>query len=179
MILSDFIWPDTAVARSVNLERDMGDGGTLRQYHLTDKGLEIISRLVSALNGERISAWSLTGPFGMGKSSFANYLLSLCGSSNDQETQTSRRMLMEKDAKLAREFQGVLANHTSQSKGFFRVPITSSFEPLNRSLLNGLIRAAERAMRKPGRTKKSLKELNVKLKRAVEKLIFHWANSQG
>jgi hypothetical protein len=48
MILSDFIWPDTAVARSVNVERDMGDGGTLRQYHLTDKGLEIISRLVSA-----------------------------------------------------------------------------------------------------------------------------------
>ena len=76
---------------------------------------------------------------------------------------------MEKDAKLAREFLGVLANHTSQSKGFFRVPITSSFEPLNRSLLNGLIRAAERAMRKPGRTKKSLKELNVKLKRLADK----------
>jgi hypothetical protein len=78
-------------------------------------------------------------------------------------------MLMEKDARLAREFQGVLANHISQSKGFFRVPITSSFEPLNRSLLNGLIRAAERAIRKPGRTKKSLKELNVKLKRFADK----------
>jgi len=169
MILSDFIWADTAVARSVNLERDMGDGGTLRQYHLTDKGLEIISRLVSALNGERISAWSLTGPFGMGKSSFANFLLTLCGPSKEEETHASRRMLMEKDPSLGRELEDVFANHTSQSKGFFCVPITSSFEPLNRSLLNGLLRAAGRIMRKPGRTKKTLKELIVKLNRLADR----------
>lgn len=78
MILADFILPDVRAARSVNLERDRGDQATLRQYHLTGKGLEILNRFVSALDGERVSAWSLIGPYGMGKSSFANFLLALC-----------------------------------------------------------------------------------------------------
>ena len=69
MILSEIVSPNAVVARSVNIERDMGDESTLNQYILTGKGLEIISRLVAGLNGEKISAWSLTGPYGMGKSS--------------------------------------------------------------------------------------------------------------
>lgn len=150
MILSDIICPDTAFSRSVNLERDMGDETTLRQYRLTDKGLEIISRLVSALKGERVSAWSLTGPFGMGKSSFANFLLALCGPENERETQASRKILMEKDRGLYRDLVVALDERSPLSKGLFRVPITSSFESINQSLLNGLLRAARKASLQKG-----------------------------
>lgn len=48
MILSEFIAPDVMVARSVNLERDMGDEVPLRHYYLTGKGLQILSRLAAA-----------------------------------------------------------------------------------------------------------------------------------
>lgn len=141
MILSDFISPNVMVARSVNLERDMGLETTLRHYHLTGKGLEIINRLVAALNGERVCAWSLTGPYGMGKSSFANFLMALCGPAADEEAKTARRMLREKDKYLTRELSHVLGKRFARTNGLFRVAVTSSFESINRTLANGLRRA--------------------------------------
>jgi len=141
MILSDFVSPDSAVARSVNLERDMGNEAALSQYLLTGKGLEIIDRLASGLNGERVSAWSLTGPYGMGKSSFVNFLLALCGPGRKKETQIAQRMLRDKDAQLYDKFQKVLAKKRVRAEGFFRVAATSSFEPVNRTLADGLHRA--------------------------------------
>lgn len=152
MILSDFISPDVMVARSVNLERDMGLETTLRHYHLTGKGLEILSRLVAALNGERVCAWSLTGPYGMGKSSFANFLMALCGPEADEETKTARRMLREKDKYLARELHHVLGKRFARTNGLFRVAVTSSFESIesiNRTLANGLLRALVDLARAP------------------------------
>ena len=140
MILADFILPDVRAARSVNLERDRGDIATLRQYHLTGKGLAILSRFVSALDGGRVSAWSLIGPYGMGKSSFANYLLALCGPASGQEAKTALQMLEEKDIDLARTLSILLNKHSAREKGLFRVAATASFESINRTLASGLRR---------------------------------------
>jgi ABC-type molybdenum transport system ATPase subunit/photorepair protein PhrA len=141
MILADFISPDVRAARSVNLERDKGNQATLRHYHLTGKGLEILSRLASALNGERVSAWSLTGPYGMGKSSFANFLMALCGPASEEETRIARQMLEEKDSSLGMNLFQLLSKHSSREKGLFRVGVTASFESINRTLARGLRRA--------------------------------------
>jgi len=65
MKLLEFVHPDVSVTRSVNLERDRGYEMTLKSYQITGKGIEILRRFFSALNGERISAWSLTGPYGI------------------------------------------------------------------------------------------------------------------
>jgi hypothetical protein len=139
--LSDYIKPEIMIARSVNIERDRGDIKTLQQYRLTGKGLDIIQRLTAALNGERISAWSLTGPYGMGKSSFTNYLLALCGPPHDKETKVARDMLKEKDLELAHKFQRIMSDRSPISKGLLRVPATSSFESINSTLAKGLYRA--------------------------------------
>lgn len=141
MILSEFIAPDVMVARSVNLERDMGDEVPLRHYYLTGKGLEILSRLAAALDGERVSAWSLTGPYGMGKSSFANYLLAFCGPEVEKETRLARKMLEDKDEALAANLYLTMSKHSAKTKGLLRVAVTSSFESINRTLANGLHRA--------------------------------------
>jgi len=140
-MLSEIVSPESYVARSVNLERDLGDKTTLGQYFLTKKGLEIISRLVASLNGSKISAWSLTGPYGMGKSSFANYILSLCGPKHQKNTMLARRMLIEKDPQLLEKFNQAIADHKSISKGFFRLAATSSFQPVNHTLARGLLRS--------------------------------------
>jgi flagella basal body P-ring formation protein FlgA len=54
MILSDYVSINANVARSVNIERDMGDDTNLRQYYLTGKGLVglVINRTLR--NGEII-----------------------------------------------------------------------------------------------------------------------------
>ena len=77
--LSEIIYPDMKITRSINIERDRGNISQLKEYHLTVKTLEILERFADALEGERVTAWSLTGPYGMGKSAFANYFLSLTG----------------------------------------------------------------------------------------------------
>ncbi len=143
MRLSDIISPDPRIPRSINLERDNENLDTLKQYRITGKALEVIDRFVSALNGERINAWSLTGPYGMGKSAFANYLLALCGPANREETTNARKRLKAKDIDLYNRYLRAVEQNNPES-GFLRIPVTASFEPINYSLVKGLKTALER-----------------------------------
>jgi len=77
MKLNEFVQIDAKRARSINLERDANTLNIIENYHLTGMGLRCLSRFVDALEGEPANAWTLTGPYGMGKSAFANYLLAL------------------------------------------------------------------------------------------------------
>jgi hypothetical protein len=61
--------------RSVQLQRDWGDRVSLHDYLLTPTARELTTRIVGELRrpgGTR--AWSITGPYGTGKSSFALFL---------------------------------------------------------------------------------------------------------
>lgn len=145
MFLSDIVTPDSIIARSVNIERDLGDITTLKQYILTEKGLEIIGRFVAAMKGEKISAWSLTGPYGMGKSSFVNFLIALCGPESENNSQIAREILKTSSEFLYKSFLKFLSIKVARTqKGFFRVVATSSFEPINRTLAKALKSALER-----------------------------------
>ncbi|MFP4310294.1 MAG: hypothetical protein ACLFQQ_24030, partial [Desulfococcaceae bacterium] len=148
MNLSEFITPDRQVARSVNLERDIPDKTSLNRYLLTGKGLEILGRFRAGLNGEKVSAWSLTGPYGMGKSSFVHFLLALCGPSGDPKTKVARGLLARKDKGLHLRFQEMWNDRSDLEGGFFRVAATASFEPINHTLAKGLAGALRRRGRK-------------------------------
>ncbi len=146
MKLSQIVRPDARIARSVNLERDLNDPETLDRYLLTGKGLEIIHRLAAGLNGQPVSAWSLTGPYGMGKSAFVHFLLSLCGDPiNDAKTRSARSLLARRDGALSDRLMGIMKKRRFKSKGFFRVPATAAFEPVNRTLGTALARAVRTA----------------------------------
>ena len=143
MLLSDVVSPDSIVARSVNIERDMEDETTLQQYIITEKGIAIIGRFVAAMNGEKVSAWSLTGPYGMGKSAFVNFLLSLCGPASPGST--VQAILYNAEPKLYEQFQqGLKKQKTNNKQGFFRIAATASYEPVNRTLAKGLLHALAR-----------------------------------
>lgn len=147
MRLSDLVRPDARIARSVNLERDLGDSSTLGRYILTGKGLEIIHRLIAGLDGDPVTAWSLTGPYGMGKSAFVHFLLSLCGhpTRDAAATQAARQTLARTDPSLADALLAVMKARRIKSKGFFRVPATAAFEPINRTLARALARSVRTA----------------------------------
>lgn len=144
MKLSELIEADPHIARSVNLERDLVKIESVNRYVLTGKGVEIIRRLTAGLNGEAVSAWSLTGPYGMGKSAFVHFLMTLCGRDKDDKTWRAKCQLSKKDKLLQKQFDLMLKNKRIKTKGFFRVPITASFESLNRTLARGLDLALER-----------------------------------
>lgn len=148
MRLSEIVRPDIRIARSVNLERDLGDPESLDRYLLTGKGLEIIGRLAAGLNGEKVSAWSLTGPYGMGKSAFVRFLLSLCGDFRAETTGTARQLLARKAPDLSDRFLAVMKSRRADRVGFFQVAATAAFEPINRTLADALARAVQRAHEK-------------------------------
>jgi len=76
--LSDFVTIRGRFHRSVSLARDWHRGGDLSEYLVTPTIKEIARRVVDELeppNGAR--AWSITGPYGSGKSAFGLFLADL------------------------------------------------------------------------------------------------------
>lgn len=64
--------------RSVQLIRDSTDSRQVRDYILTTTGREIANAVIDGLQQQHGSrAWSITGPFGTGKSAFATFLVDL------------------------------------------------------------------------------------------------------
>ena len=137
--IKEFIKPNIEVARSVNLERDAESISIVQEYQITGKTKEALSRFKDALLGEKISAWSLTGPYGMGKSSFINYLLALTSTPNTELADNAWQKLKESAPDL---FERLLAGiNEVDGQGFFQIPVTASYEPVNNSVLRGIINA--------------------------------------
>ncbi len=137
MKLSNYIYPNFNVARSVNLERDSNKPELIENYHITSKTIEILKRFTNSLQGEKVSAWALTGPYGMGKSAFLNYLLALTGAFDQEAGEVAIKKLQDADPELYENFLREL-NSTTGEKGFFRVYVTAAYEPVNNTLARGL-----------------------------------------
>lgn len=134
--INQFVKPDMEVARSVNLERDNGDIDIIRDYQITYKTKEILSRFSDALSGEKISAWSLTGPYGMGKSSFINYLLALTTVTEKDLAKKAWQKLEQSERDL---YERMLASFKNvDGQGFWQISVTASYESVNASVLRGL-----------------------------------------
>src|SRR6478672_4594922 len=78
--------------RSAHLEHHEGD--SIAGYIPTARALEVLHRMVRAAGTTDAGrAWSLTGPYGAGKSSFGLYLHALLGPDGDPIQATAARTL--------------------------------------------------------------------------------------
>lgn len=144
MKLSDFVFPVMKTTRSINLERDCCDSDVLNNYQITTKAEEIIERFTAALEGERVSAWTIVGPYGMGKSAFFNYLLAITGSDECINTQDALRKLRLANYNLYKRF--IKAKEQIVGKeGFFSIPIVASFESINKTLARSLLNKLQKS----------------------------------
>lgn len=74
---------DTHYTRSINLERDADSCDILSAYIPTSRALQTLDKIAETFNQKSMPrAWSLVGPYGSGKSSFAAFLAHLL---EDQE----------------------------------------------------------------------------------------------
>src|SRR5450759_2278688 len=86
--------------RSTNVERH-GDAAFASEYIPTSRGLEVVRRVAAATQASSSGrAWSLTGPYGAGKSSFALFLASLLGPRTDPQTVAATDVLARADPLL-------------------------------------------------------------------------------
>ena len=127
--------------RSVHLERDFYTENALDGYVLTATAREMVSRVISTLGNETTSkAWSLTGPYGSGKSAFALFAAKLLGDPDASTTQQALDLLERGDPTLHERFIHTNGNGKSSLSGFCPVLISGERAPLSLSLLRGLVR---------------------------------------
>ena len=136
--LSELFHVTSRFHRSVHLERDFYGENALDGYVLTVTARETLQRLIAALEDESTSkAWSLTGPYGSGKSAFALFTAKLLGNPESPTTQAAIKLLKHGDESLWDQFIGL---DLHGRRGFCPVLISGERSPISLALLRGLER---------------------------------------
>jgi len=139
--LSKAISVSPRFARSVSLVRDVEKKDALDGYILTPTGRSVLERLCEALSDKSSTrAWSLTGPYGSGKTAFALLVAQLLG--GDQAVRTkARAFLRDADESLWTSLVNERSGLGERKGKLCPVLVTGSREPLERALARALVRA--------------------------------------
>ena len=136
--LSEIFHVSSRFRRSVHLERDFYAENSLDGYVVTVTARETLRRLISALENPSASkAWSLTGPYGSGKSAFALFAAKLVGNPESPDTKQALNLLERGDEALWNQFVGVCTSRPKE-RGFCPVLISGERAPITIALLRGL-----------------------------------------
>lgn len=131
--------PRTGFRRSVNVELDVVDRGIGVRYVVTGCAQRTLERVLGAVGDDHgPRAWTLTGPYGTGKSSFAMFLASLLGGNRMASHDSLVAALHKAAPDLARQ----LARVTPGGRGFLPVLVSGAREPLT----DALVRASRAAL---------------------------------
>jgi hypothetical protein len=123
--------------RAVRLEKDYCDASALDGYSVTPLVQHLLSHLDEVLRPETTErAWTLTGPYGTGKSACAMFLAHLLAAPADRNG--AWKLLAKQNPALADRIRATLRH-----VGLFPVLVTLRSAPLATCLLEGIARAVE------------------------------------
>jgi hypothetical protein len=122
-------------ARSVHLERDYSQPQSLIGYQVTAGARRVLGRIAPARYDDAAArAWTLTGPYGTGKSALALFAAHLLAPQRVPGSTEARQLLQQSAPELA---SGILGPGRAITN-LWPVVITGSREPLSLALLRGL-----------------------------------------
>lgn len=151
--LADFLSINRRYARSINLERDFDVPEAVEGYILTDRALDALQRMVASIFGrKRTTAWTLTGVYGTGKSSFVHFLISLVGPSSSPARQVAMEIARQSLQPDSPEFEAL--EKKLPAKGLFRAFTTAQREPLSHMIVRALEQGANDYW--PGRSRSDI-----------------------
>ena len=128
--------------RSTRLERD-GTVEGLTGYIPTPRGLELVGQLLDALASNDYKAFSVTGPYGSGKSSFAVFLSALFEPQASSAHQAALALLEAESGPMARSVQAMRERFGVGETGFVVVKVTAQRAPLLAILREALASALD------------------------------------
>ena len=142
--LSDLIALNGRFARSANLERDCARDAPLDGYVVTPRALKAIERVAAAAAaGTAGAAWSVTGPYGSGKSSLALLLDAALGPPGALRDKALGAVAAASPP-AAELFAEAHRRWSTESSGFWRGLVTAEPESLNMTVLRALSNATSR-----------------------------------
>lgn len=144
-VLTDHIRVTSRFARSANVERDIAATEPLDGYVVTARALDVVERVASAAaDGVAGGAWSLTGPYGSGKSSLA-LLLDAAWSDDSAPRRAALKLIADASPTAAELIAAGHERHGTHESGFHRGLVTAGREPLSRTVLRALHGAVVRS----------------------------------
>jgi hypothetical protein len=138
-MLADHISIDALAARSINLERDTS-GLQLAGYVPTARAIDTLARVLEGLAAVSATrAWSVTGPYGCGKSSFGLFLDGLIGPGDDVRERAIGLL-----SGAAPELVDLALRLTEPTNGLIRATTVAAIEPVAATIARALERGANR-----------------------------------
>ncbi|WP_020160008.1 hypothetical protein [Methylobacter marinus] len=137
--MEDIVQLDTHYTRSINLERDADSSEVLKAYIPTSRAVQTLDKIAQTFTQQSMPrAWSLVGPYGSGKSSFAAFLSHLLENRTRPTSVLAQEILRRHNVEVAREFSYC----TQNSKAYCIVLLTGSPESLSKRLVDALYHSA-------------------------------------
>lgn len=137
-VLADHVTVAGRFARSANLERDAGRAEPLDGYVVTARALDAVDRIASvAAEGPAGGAWSITGPYGSGKSSLALLLNAAFGPPCGTR-EIAWNLIDQVSPEVGERVRQAHQRHRTRGAGFHRALVTANREPLNYTVLRAL-----------------------------------------
>jgi len=164
-MLSNIISIKRRYSRSINLERDLLMADSVLGYTPTPKATECLNRILTAITSPRSTrAWTLTGVYGTGKSSFAHFLASLCAPQNEPIYQNAVSIIDENPQfrKLFKQRLTLLPK-----SGLIRAVATAQSEPISHTIIRALSNGISQFTFK-GRPPSSLAEIKKLMKQIAK-----------
>lgn len=135
-LLTHLITINQSGVRSINIERDLSHSRLVERYILTTQSRLTLDRILSGYcDSSPRRAWTLTGPYGSGKSFFSLFLMNLACTTQSAHKETIER-LRETDPILAEQACNLLG--LSTGKGLLPVAVTGFRAPILECLRQGI-----------------------------------------
>lgn len=141
--LHQLVTVNARFARSASLVRDFESPNALDGYILTPIGRDVLGRLGASLCGESATrAWSITGPYGTGKTAFSLFVAQLLAG-EPESRKRARTYLKQRDQGLWADLFG-RGGALKNPRRLFPVLVTGSRRPLDRAIADSLAQALRR-----------------------------------
>ena len=139
MSLINKVTVNSHYTRSINLTRDADSAAIMESYIPTSRALKTLKHMSDALlQKEAPRAWSLVGPYGSGKSSFAVFLSHLLSSEKNPARKAAYQALSKSSKELASAYNSLVGDNA----GYCIVLLTGSPDSLSKSLVSALSHSA-------------------------------------
>jgi len=139
--LSSFVHVRPSGIRSINIERDLRQPALANEYVFTAQARRTLARIVDGVEDlAHTRAWTLTGPYGSGKSYFGLFVMNLMSAA----LPAHERAIMElqrADPLLAGRVKQLIG--PDGSRGLLPIPITGYRAPLQEALVRGVNQALQ------------------------------------
>ncbi len=142
--LIDLKAPKERFARSINVERDAGSSA-IDGYIPVGRSVDAISRIFRAVSDPNSeNAFSITGPYGSGKSSLAVILDALFAAADNRSRQSAHDLIALVTPDVADTVTSARASLGADQHGFIRAVVTAQREPVTATVLRALLHGVDR-----------------------------------